>query len=91
MSVQVLFLLLFLAYRNDGSPYGGGHWLVQVFYQGFLWLLAFLYQRDSSDREIHNTDIGLFSFTQSGAVFATVLANAGMTILAVVDVARHPG
>lgn len=28
--VQVLFLLLFLAYRHDGSPYGGASWVVQV-------------------------------------------------------------
>lgn len=89
--VQVLFLLLFLAYRNDGSPYGGGEWAVQVFYQGFLFLLAFLYQRDANDRETLPSKMQDFTFLQSLAVFATGLANVGMSIMAVVDVASHPG
>ena len=90
--VQLLFLLLFLAYRYDGSPYGGSSWVVQVFYQLFLWLLAFLYQRDTEDLEKYpGTEFNLFTFLQSAAVIATILANAGMTIMAVVDVAGHPG
>lgn len=63
----------------------------QVFYQAFLWLLAFLYQRDTNDWEKYDTGFGLFTFLQSAAVFATVLANVGMTITAVIDVAGHPG
>lgn len=89
--VQVLFLLLFLAYRHDGSPYGGSSWVVQVAYQIFLWLLAFLYQRDADDREKYGTPPGVCTFMQSWAIFAAGLASVGMTIMAVVDVATHPG
>lgn len=89
--VQVLLLLIFLAYRHDGSPYGGASWVVQVAYQGFLWGLAFLYQRDADDRVKYDTPKDLFTFLQSLAVIAVALANAGMTIMAVVDVAAHPG
>lgn len=89
--VQVLFLLLYLAYRNDGSPYGGGAWPVQVFYQGFLFLLAFLYQRDANDHAGGKLRTREFTFLQSLALFAVGLANVGMTIMGVVDVAAHPG
>lgn len=89
--VQVLFLLLFLAYRHDGSPYGGSSWVVQVAYQIFLWILAFLYQRDADDLDKYNRDSGVCSFLQSWAIVAAGLASVGMTIMAVVDVAAHPG
>jgi magnesium-transporting ATPase (P-type) len=89
--VQVLFLLLFLAYRNDGSPYAGSSWVLQVFYQIFLWFLAFLYQRDANDRETYGTNLDKFTFVQSTAIFATVLVSAALTIIAVVDVTSHSG
>ena len=89
--VQLLFLLLFLAYRNDGSPYAGSSWVLQVAYQGFLWFLAFLYQRDANDRDNHGTKLKEFTFVQSTAVFATVLVSAALTIVAVVDVTSHSG
>jgi hypothetical protein len=40
--VQVLFLLLFLAYRNDGSPYAGSSWVLQVFYDTNLEKFTFV-------------------------------------------------
>ena len=89
--VQVLFLLLFLAYRNDGSPYAGSSWVLQVFYQIFLWILAFLYQRDANDRDTYGTNLEKFTFVQSTAIFATALVSAALTIVAVVDVTSHSG
>lgn len=85
--VQVLFLLLFLAYRHSDSPYAGGSWLVQVAYQIFLSILAFLFQRDADDQKVPGT----CTFLQSSAIIAVCLASVGMTIIAAVDVAAHPG
>jgi hypothetical protein len=88
---QILFLLLFVAYRNDGSPYAGSSWVLQVFYQIFMWFLAFLYQRDANDREKHGTGLDKFTFVQSTAIFATALVSASLAVVAVVDVTSHSG
>jgi hypothetical protein len=83
--VQILLLLLCLAYRMGDTPYASGHVMVFVAYEIFLTLIAVAVSVDDED----TTFTSRFTTPLSAVVLLTVLANVGMTLLAVVDATTH--
>jgi hypothetical protein len=85
--VQGLQILLFIAYKLDTSPYVSNHWAVFFVYQGFLVALPVLISRDGTDLKDEMRPV--FSPLQAVLTALVVLANALMTIVAVVDAESH--
>ncbi len=92
--VQVLLLLLFLAYRFENGPYYGGDLFIFLIYEAFLTILVAILGYDHEARLTANTLVGQtcpgFTVLQGWFVVFVVLANMGMTIVSFVDVSLHP-
>jgi len=86
-SLQVLLLLLFVAYYYFASPYLGASWGLFIIYELFLSMLPWLLSKDyalmaekgqlGSAQEI--------SFPQACVLFVTLFANSLMTLVALID------
>ena len=85
MCVQILLLLLFLAYRMGDTPYASGHVVVFVVYEVYLTLIALAVTMDDEDTDFKP----VFTVPISAFTLLTVFANIAMTLLAVVDATMH--
>ena len=86
--LQGLLLLLFVAYYFDRSEYFAGSYYTLVVYECYLTVLPWLLSRDLATREPNSTWETL-TFMQGAVLFATLLANTGMTIVGAVDGNRN--
>jgi hypothetical protein len=86
--VEILLLLLAVAYHMERTPYSAGTYYVFFLYLGFLTALPWFLGQDFLIR----LDEGLGAFQgsltlmQASVVLVVVLANVAMTIVATVDV-----
>lgn len=92
--VQILLILLFVAYRYDGGPYLGGDLYVFIMYQGFLTALAAILGYDHGDRMGRTNVLEKFSpglsALQGWFILMVLGANGGLTVVAFLDVINHP-
>jgi hypothetical protein len=87
---EILLLLLVVAYYFDTTPYAGGTFYVFVAYGVFLTAIFWVLSRDDSQRWESRRTVGepdnlSMTFMQGSLLFLTLLANIGMTVVAVVD------
>jgi hypothetical protein len=90
LTTLILLLLLFSAYRYDGSPYVGGSVLVFTMYFLFLLVLLWLLNEDFFQRHVVQRGANELSGVEVGIMCMVVGANAFMTIVGVADVGNHP-
>ena len=84
--VELLLLLLVLAYYFDKTAYAGGTFYVFFAYGAYLTAMFWLLSRDDAQRwQDSNPDSLSLTFMQGSLLFLTLLANVGMTVVAVVD------
>lgn len=77
-----LLVHLFVAYRFVDSPYVGNSWWAFILYGAYVLAFALILEWD----RIKSKDDGLLSVPQIAMVGLTVLANAFLGIISVVDV-----
>jgi len=87
VSLQVLLLLLFVAYYYSNSPYLGNSWFLFLIYELYLSLLLWLVCKDYAAME----ETGKFSTThdltmlQGTIILGAFVANGVMTLVALID------
>lgn len=88
VALQILLLLLFVAYYYPDSPYSGGGAFMLILYELFLvcllWFINTDYTAMLERGAVLMTDE--LTFIQKGVLFQVLIANAVMTIVAIVDV-----
>ena len=89
IGAQILLLLLFIAYRYDGSVFVGGGVLVFVVYFVFLSLLPWILNEDLFNRVDAPVPRELTGL-QTLFLGLVVAINGFMTVVAVSDVSNHP-
>ncbi len=88
LSTLILLLLLFTAYRYDGTPYVGGSVFLFTLYFLFLLVLMWLMNEDFARRQ--DLQENELSGIHIAILCLVVGANAVMTIVGVADVGNHP-
>lgn len=87
VALQILLLLLFVAYFYYASPYLGGTWGLFALYQLYLTSLPWLLSKDftlMSEKGEFTAKKDL-TFLQMCVLFGTLVANGGMTVTAMID------